>query len=237
MGSAMKMVSAGMVLLVLAGATALRAADRYALEAPGAVMAGDAFELKVIPRSGAGRDGAPQRVKLEFPAGFIAAGAPRFLDLQGEGVVSVKTLPTVAPGLYALSVRSAGDRRVLGMVDIAVERPAASFSLVPLRRPFVGEVGKPFEVQVVARDDRGGAVTSFHGDVNLNAAVGSVSPAVLSGEHFHEGIAVLSVTLTATNPADRRNRLEAVSRKIVEGQAAPARGGVDLTIKQVEGAR
>ncbi|HNC74267.1 MAG TPA: hypothetical protein PK362_05210, partial [Elusimicrobiota bacterium] len=91
--------------------------------------------------------------------------------------------------------------------------------------------------QVVARDDRGGAVTSFHGDVNLNAAVGSVSPAVLSGEHFHEGIAVLSVTLTATNPADRRNRLEAVSRKIVEGQAAPARGGVDLTIKQVEGAR
>ncbi|HMU96842.1 MAG TPA: hypothetical protein PKA08_08700, partial [Elusimicrobiota bacterium] len=67
--------------------------------------------------------------------------------------------------------------------------------------------------------------------------VGSVSPAVLSGEHFHEGIAVLSVTLTATNPADRRNRLEAVSRKIVEGQAAPARGGVDLTIKQVEGAR
>lgn len=229
----MRRGTAALAILLTAGPPSLRAADRYVLSVPEAVMAGDAFALRIDPRSGDRADDAPQRVKLELPPGFSPTTIdPRRFDFQGGTPVTLKTLPSLAPGVYVVAVRSIGDKRVLGMVDLAVERPVTAFTLVPLTRPFVGEVGKPFALQLIARDDRGGAVTAFHGDVNLNAARGTVLPAVVSGDLFHDGIAVVDARFTATNPADRRNRLEAVSRKIVDGQSAPARGVVDLTVRE-----
>ncbi|MBL0350066.1 MAG: hypothetical protein IPP68_06805 [Elusimicrobia bacterium] len=231
----MRRGTAALAIALAAGTPNLRAADRYVLSVPAAVMAGDAFTLVVGPRSGDQPDAAPQRVKMDLPAGFAPVSAPaRGFEFQGETPVTVRTLPTLAPGLYVLTVRHAANKRVLGMAEILVERPATTFTLTPRVRPFVGQVGKPFALQLIARDDRGGAVTSFHSDVNLNASLGTVSPAVLSGDLFHGGIAEAVVTLTASGAADRRNRLEAVSRKIVGGQSSPARGVVDLTIQAIE---
>ncbi|MBL0059455.1 MAG: hypothetical protein IPP35_10175 [Elusimicrobia bacterium] len=214
------------------------AVDQYVITGPSVVMVADSdVSISLEPREKGEPDATPHRVKfVGLPAGLTitpdnpADGSP----VQGPTRFFLSFNATVTPGPFVLKVRKSDNARVLGQKAVNLERSVARFSLTPLARPFVGVVGQPFELQIIARDATGAVVTSFKGDVDLKAVSGDLDGGSVTGDKFEKGIATVTVRFLGGDPTAQFNRLSARARTIYSGQQEPATGQLDLAVRTAE---
>ena len=209
---------------------ALRAAERYEIHLPAFVMAGDPdVSLDVVPvpaEDGPGETvkfvGLPPGVSVE-PAdpsiGWVVSGPTRF---------RLKVTPSAAGRRLNVKVQSAAHPKIFGLAAANLEKTVHHFSFTPLGMA-APRAGVPFRFQLLALDQDGAVVSSFHDSVSLSAEWGDAHPAEISGVSFENGAARVDLVFSQGDRL-RANRLTAQAVRLFDGQSEKAHGQVDLTV-------
>lgn len=207
------------------------AVDRYELETPAFVMAGDpdvALHVKPFRAEGGAVGqtvkfvGLPAGVRVEpwDPSGGWTVAEPT----QWRLFVS----PSVTDRRLFLKVQNTDDAKIFGTGVVNLEKPVDHFSFTPLGMA-APRAGTAFRFQVLALDKDGAVVSSFNDSVTLSASVGEVQPAQISGDLFVKGAARVDVIFSLGDSV-QPNRLEAQAVLLYEGQIQKASGAVALTV-------
>ena len=217
-------------MLLLAWAATAWGADRYEVHLPAFVMAGDPdIFVEVTPVV---EEGLPtQTVKFAgLPPGVsVEPGDPaRGWAVDGPTRFRLRVSPSVTARRLNVKAQNAGNAKIFGWGVANLEKTVHHFSFTPLGMS-APRAGTPFRFQVLALDQDGAVVASFHNAVALSAALGDVTPAEIPAASFEKGAARVDL---AFSQGDRfqTNRLTAQASRLYEGQSKKAVGTVDLTV-------
>ncbi len=220
------------------GTSYARAVDRYVLDVPAFVMAGDPdVSFSVTPLSDGVEDPSSHTVRfVDLPAGVsVEATGPsaqssvpqtRYV-VQGRQDFKLAIPPSVVERRIWIKVQNTAKARIQGAGVVNVERPVHRFSITPLGNS-APRAGVPYPFQIMAFDEAGAVVRSFRGPVSFAVARGQVSPADLAGDAFKNGAASVSVEISDGNPYEA-NRFS-VSAQESYGSPSPAQGTVDVLV-------
>ncbi|MCK4533412.1 hypothetical protein KAU39_06455, partial [bacterium] len=87
--------------------------------------------------------------------------------------------------------------------------------------------GVAFNVTVTAKDSKNATAATFSDNVNLSAQVGEISPIVITGAAFVNGVANVMMTLYGSDPITHYNTIYAVNTVTYPGQAQAPYGQSD----------
>lgn len=208
------------------------AVDRYTLEIPSSVMAGDTATLiKVIPVTSGEVAPPPHLIKfLGLPSGIrIEPLSSSSLTVDGPTQFRLIVDPSFAERRVVVRVQKTDDTKVTGSGFFNVDRTVTRFSITPAGMT-APQLGVPFRFQVVAMDNDGAIVTSYKDPVDLKVDRGDVQDPVIEGDRFVKGVTFVDLTFNDPDTTPRSHRLEAKARNLYVGQSERAIGSVELTL-------
>lgn len=219
------------------------AVDRYVLDVPAFVMAGDPDILfTVTPLSEGIEDTVSHTVRfVDLPVGVSVeavgpgarpSGSPARFTVEGRQEFKLLVPPSVMERRVWVKVQNNASARIQGAGVVNVERPVHRFSITPLGNS-APRAGTPFLFQIMAFDEAGAVVRSFPGPVVFQAARGQISPSELAGEAFEKGAASVNIVFSEGD-LFTANRLTVAAREPY-GSPSPARGVVDVLVLPKEG--
>ena len=222
----MKKLFSLIVFVFVVFAVGAWAQEALRLEAPLVVMRGDSPHVFWVSD---GQEQNPVNVVFStLPVGVSVAptGASR-----GEGRTSFHLIvDDQAPlGPFLLQAQRTTDPRVVGGVFITIEPTVSRFVVSPLKRTSP-QRGQPIGFQVLAVDEAGAVVTSYRDSVDVRASFGQVNKTVIPGELFKNGVALVELTFTDSDPLTQMNRLELKAQNLYPGQSEHAMGDLLLSL-------
>jgi hypothetical protein len=211
------------------------AVDRYVLDVPKFVMVGDSeIFVTVTPMSGAEVDRSPHTISfLGLPSGVrIAplAGASSSLSVTGSTLFRLVLDTTLSQKSVVCRVQQGGKPNVLGTGFFNLENTVDHFQITPAGMA-APQMGVPFPFQIVAMDEVGAVVRSYKDPLEFKVTFGSVQEALVPGDTFKDGVAVVSVTFGEADPPGRLNRFFATAQRLYPGQTERAMGSIELTVQ------
>lgn len=185
------------------GAAFVHAVDRYVLDLPAFVMAGDPdISFSVTPLTQGEEDTVSHTVRfVDLPPGVSVVagvgpsssiGSTARFNMAGRQTFQLRISPSVVERRVWVKVQNNATGRIQGMGAVNVERPVYRFGLTPLGT-IAPRAGTPFLFQVMAFDEVGAVVRSFRGPVTLGVSRGQVRPTQLAGDVFDKGTATVNV--------------------------------------------
>lgn len=231
----------GVALFV--GTSYARAVDRYVLDVPAFVMAGDPdVSFAVTPLSEGVEDLTAQTIRfVDLPVGVgvealgpgaRSGGSPARFLVEGRQIFKLTVPPSVVERRIWIKVQNNGNARVQGAGVVNVERPVQRFSITPLGTT-APQAGVPFLFQIMAFDEAGAVVRSYRGPVSLGVARGQITPSGVAGEAFEKGAASVHIVFSEGD-LFTANRFTVTAGESY-GSPSPAAGAVDVFVLPKEG--
>lgn len=163
------------------------------------------FSVIVTARNPDGSIDAGAYPLVSFTSSDPIASLPSNSYLSG-GQATFNNLVLNTPGNQTITVSDVYDPTVLeGTLPLNVHRFVDHFDFdIPHGAK---NVGVPFQITIVAKDNTGATNTIFSDNVTLSASVGGISPSSVLGSSFTNGEATLMVTLYGTDPTTHINNI------------------------------